>query len=349
MPMLIPIIAAGAEIYAGAAAIGAVGASTASMVVGGIMVAGGALTAIGAVTGNKSMMQWGGVLGLAGGVGGLASGAWQQAAGGLATEAGTGAGSFTAADMATKPLAASAADTAGAAANTGAGSFTANEMATAATPQLVGTEALAAPATQAATAAPAANLASPAADLAAPAADLAAPAANAAGPATNLGGSGILSPSATGSTAFTQPMQGSGSFIDPATFNPASTAPMSTTLNPAASAPNFNTFNGANGFGPAAPAQDAATTAGNSFWSQAKDTFGKAADWVEAHPKGSKVLGDAVQGGMTALGRQRELTMQAELIQQAIDRRRRAHSDSLTGGAGGMGLLMPKYQPPARP
>ena len=61
MPMAIPLLAAAGTAWAGAMAGG---------LIGGVMIAGGAMTAIGALTGNKNLMKWGGVLGLAGGVAG---------------------------------------------------------------------------------------------------------------------------------------------------------------------------------------------------------------------------------------------------------------------------------------
>lgn len=70
MPMAIPLIAAGASIYAGVAA-----ATMGAMVAGGVMIAGGAMTAIGAVTKNQRLMKIGGIVSLVGGVGALATGA----------------------------------------------------------------------------------------------------------------------------------------------------------------------------------------------------------------------------------------------------------------------------------
>ena len=78
MPMLIPLIAAGAGVAAGMAAGG---------LIGGVMIAGAAMSAIGAISGNKRLSQFGAVLGLAGGVAGLASGAWSAAADTVASQA----------------------------------------------------------------------------------------------------------------------------------------------------------------------------------------------------------------------------------------------------------------------
>ena len=77
MPMAIPLLAAAGTAFAGMAAGG---------LIGGVMIAGAAMTAVGALTGNKNLMKWGGVLGLAGGVAGFATGAWSTAAEGLATQ-----------------------------------------------------------------------------------------------------------------------------------------------------------------------------------------------------------------------------------------------------------------------
>lgn len=89
MPAVIPLIGAGASVAAGwggaTALIG--GTITAASVAGGLMVAGGALTAIGALTGNKSLMKWGGVLGLAGGVTKLTTAALEEAGKAAATSA----------------------------------------------------------------------------------------------------------------------------------------------------------------------------------------------------------------------------------------------------------------------
>lgn len=85
MPAAIPLLAAGASIFAGVTAVTAAGATIGSMVAGGLMIAGGALTAIGAVTKNQKLMKIGGLVSLAGGIGGMMSGAW----GSLVSEAAT--------------------------------------------------------------------------------------------------------------------------------------------------------------------------------------------------------------------------------------------------------------------
>lgn len=85
MPMALPLIAAYASISAGVA----LGTATfASALIGGLMITGGAMTAMGALTHDKTLSQWGGVLGLAGGVAGLANGAWSTAANEVATQSG---------------------------------------------------------------------------------------------------------------------------------------------------------------------------------------------------------------------------------------------------------------------
>lgn len=82
----IAVVAAGASMYAGYAAIGA---TVGSMLVGGAMMAGGALSLVGTLSGNEKLSKIGGLLSLAGGVGGLASGAWEGAAKTVAERAGT--------------------------------------------------------------------------------------------------------------------------------------------------------------------------------------------------------------------------------------------------------------------
>ena len=78
MPMALPLIAAAGSVAAGISAGG---------LIGGLMIAGGAMTGIGALTGSKKLMQFGGILSLAGGIGGLATGAWSAAADGVAQQA----------------------------------------------------------------------------------------------------------------------------------------------------------------------------------------------------------------------------------------------------------------------
>mgnify|MGYP001225191111 FL=1 len=80
MPMAIPLIAAAGSVAAG---IGAGG------LIGGMMIAGGAMTGIGALTGSKKLMQFGGILSLAGGIGGMATGAWSSTANTVAGDAAT--------------------------------------------------------------------------------------------------------------------------------------------------------------------------------------------------------------------------------------------------------------------
>ena len=84
MPMALPLIAAGLEIYGGVAAGG---------VLGGMMIAGGALSAVGTISGNKDLTMAGGVIGLAGGVGSLATSATSATSGmDLAGDAAAGSG-----------------------------------------------------------------------------------------------------------------------------------------------------------------------------------------------------------------------------------------------------------------
>lgn len=80
MPMAIPLIAAAGTVAAGISAGG---------LIGGLMIAGGAMTGIGALTGSKKLMQFGGILSLAGGIGGLATGAWSSTANTVAGDAAT--------------------------------------------------------------------------------------------------------------------------------------------------------------------------------------------------------------------------------------------------------------------
>jgi hypothetical protein len=74
MPMVIPLVAAAFEAYAGVAALAA-GAEGLAAVTAGLGIAGGALTAVGTITGNKNLTMIGSVAGLAGGIGTLASSA----------------------------------------------------------------------------------------------------------------------------------------------------------------------------------------------------------------------------------------------------------------------------------
>ncbi len=78
MPAAVALVGAAASVSAGVAAGG---------IIGGVMIAGGVMTGLGAVTGNKKLMKFGGILGLAGGVAGLASGAWSASAGTVAEQA----------------------------------------------------------------------------------------------------------------------------------------------------------------------------------------------------------------------------------------------------------------------
>jgi hypothetical protein len=87
MPMIVPLLAAGASVGLGMMATG---------VVGGMMIAGGVLSGVGALTGNKRLSQFGGLLSLAGGVAGMASGAWKTASTTIADQAAKeGAGAYT--------------------------------------------------------------------------------------------------------------------------------------------------------------------------------------------------------------------------------------------------------------
>ncbi|MBC7665584.1 MAG: hypothetical protein H7276_17660, partial [Caulobacter sp.] len=72
--MLIPLVAAAFEVYAGAAAVAAAGGfaamSAGAAVVAGLEIAGGVLSAAGALTGNKDLALIGTVMGLGAGVAG---------------------------------------------------------------------------------------------------------------------------------------------------------------------------------------------------------------------------------------------------------------------------------------
>lgn len=97
MPVLV-IAAAVGSFAAGAAIVGAAGATIGAMIVGGAMMIGGALTIVGTLTGNQNLVKIGGILSLAGGLGagvlgamgGLADGA--VGAAGAETTAAVGAG-----------------------------------------------------------------------------------------------------------------------------------------------------------------------------------------------------------------------------------------------------------------
>lgn len=324
MPFAIPLIIA----------VGAAAAGITTGVVAGLMIAGGALTAIGGLTGDKNLMTFGSVLGLAGGVTGLASGAADAAASQVATQAAT--------DGSTAALSQTVAPGAQAIENQAAASVAASNVVQ------PGAQAIEAGAQQGIIAG---QQTAPA--LAAPEASLAST-PTAANPASNLASS---TPAAgtPATPADTWAANGPGeaanttaSGADPfkpmvtADATPAVTAP-TTAAGPTAAGPTgAQAIEQAAGIpgSPALTAADKLANGASATFNQLKNAASGAVDWVGKNPEMAKIGAGIIGGAANNASKQKQIQMQYDLEWEQAQKRRAQYNASLTG------LKMPTYVPP---
>lgn len=336
MPMLIPLIAAGAEIWAGAAAVAAAETAGAA-VIGGMMVAGGALTVVGTLTGNQNLTKYGSLLGLAGGVAGLANGAWASTAGNAIDQASTAGNSVNQMDIASDVASGNATTQLGQTAT--ATSPTANDLAnlsqatsTATASPAVPTAGAPQPGLLAANAPPSAT--SPFAPTDA-SASMAAPGA----PSTSPGAIGDASvpppdpgvaPSSPGVTGVAPPDPG----VTPP--NPGVNASGAPPATPSA----VNDW-GMNTYAAGNPAGNT-VQASQGFWGNLGDKGQAFAKWAKANPELAKTVGGMATGFGNNLSQQTMQQRQFDLQQQAITAQRARFTNSLAG------VTVPRYQAPVK-